>query len=201
MIEKKLQKCRVELQKKGLKKSGENKFAKFKYFELADFIPTVNEMFAENNMFSNFSIDNNIATLTIVDCDDNTSQIFKSNIADADVKGCTAIQSLGAVHTYLKRYLYLNALEIVENDALDASVGAKDFEPKKTYEPKIKDPTLDDAQVYINLSKINEIDTIKEYYEVNKYNVNDRKAFHEMATKRIEKLKEIAEKFDEVVEA
>ena len=198
MIEEKLQKCRVELQKKGLKKSGENKFAKFKYFELGDFIPTVNEMFAENKMFSNFSIDGNIATLTIIDCEDKTSQIFTSNIADADVKGCTAIQSLGAVHTYLKRYLYLNALEIVENDALDASVGAKDIEPAKTI-TKQKGATNDDAQIYINLSKINEIDTVKEYYEVNKFNVNDRKAFHEMATKRIEALKEIAEKFDEAI--
>lgn len=198
MIEEKLQKCRVELQKKGLKKSGENKFAKFKYFELGDFIPTVNEMFAENKMFSNFSIDGNIATLTIIDCEDKTSQIFTSNIADADVKGCTAIQSLGAVHTYLKRYLYLNALEIVENDALDASVGAKDFEPAKTI-TKQRGATNDDAQIYVNLSKINEIDTVKEYYEVNKFNVNDRKAFHEMATKRIEALKEIAEKFDEAI--
>lgn len=197
MIEQKLQKCRVELQKKGLKKSGENKFAKFKYFELADFIPTVNEMFAENNMFSNFSIDNNIATLTIIDCEDRTSQIFTSNIADADVKGCTAIQSLGAVHTYLKRYLYLNALEIVENDALDASVGAKDFEPKKT--TSHKGANIDDAQIYINLSKIDDISAIKSYYEVNKFNVNDQKTFHEMANQRIAKIKEIANKYDEAI--
>jgi hypothetical protein len=131
MIEEKLQKCRVELQDKKLKKSGENKFAKFKYFELSDFLPTVNKMFADNKIFSNFSIQGDIATLTITDCEDKTSQTFTSNIADADVKGCTAIQSLGAVHTYLKRYLYLNALEIVENDSLDASVGAKEFQVEK----------------------------------------------------------------------
>lgn len=65
--------------------------------------------------------------------------------------------------------------------------------------PKTKGATNDDAQIYINLSKINEIDTVKEYYGVNKFNVNDRKAFHEMAIKRIEALKEIAEKFDEAI--
>lgn len=65
--------------------------------------------------------------------------------------------------------------------------------------PKTKGATVDDAEVYVKLAKINNIDTVKEYYEVNKLNVNDRKAFHEMATKRIEALKEIAEKFDEVV--
>jgi hypothetical protein len=65
--------------------------------------------------------------------------------------------------------------------------------------PKTKGATIDDSEIYIALAKINEIDTVKSYYEANKFNVNDRKAFHDMATKRIEALKEIAEKFDEVV--
>lgn len=186
MIEQKLQKCRVELQNKKLKKSGENKFAKFKYFELADFLPTVNKMFAENNMFSNFSIQGDVATLTITDCDDKTYQTFTSNIADADVKGCTAIQSLGAVHTYLKRYLYLNALEIVEGDALDSMSGSKDFQVEKK----------DDTSIYIALAKIEDIETVKSFYEINKENVKDRKAFHDMAQERIKKIKEIKANFE-----
>lgn len=185
MIEQKLQQCRVDLQNKKLKKSGENKFAKFKYFELSDFIPTVNQMFAENNIFSNFSICGEIATLVITDCEDKTSQTFTSNIADADVKGCTAIQSLGAVHTYLKRYLYMNALEIVENDTLDAIV------KNKTHSEKPKD----DTAIYIALAKIEDVDTIKSFYEANKENVKDRIAFHEMAQNRIKAIKEIKAKY------
>lgn len=65
--------------------------------------------------------------------------------------------------------------------------------------PKTKGATIDDSEIYIALAKINEIDTVKSYYEANKFNVNDRKAFHDMATKRIEALKEIAEKFDEAI--
>lgn len=191
MIEEKLQKCRVDLQDKKLKKSGENKFAKFKYFELSDFLPTVNKMFADNKMFSNFSIQGDIATLTITDCEDKTSQTFTSNIADADVKGCTAIQSLGAVHTYLKRYLYLNALEIVENDALDASVGSKDFEPEKK-------ERKNDTSVYVALTKIDDIETLKSYYNANKENVNDRKQLYEMVQQRLEAIKRIKAEFGEV---
>ena len=41
----KLQNCRVELQKMNLKKTGENKFAGFKYYELADILPSINELF------------------------------------------------------------------------------------------------------------------------------------------------------------
>jgi hypothetical protein len=50
--------------------------------------------------------------------------VFASPIADASVKGTTPVQSLGAVHTYLKRYLYMNALEMIENDLLDAAAGS-----------------------------------------------------------------------------
>lgn len=167
MIEEKLQKCRVELQNKKLKKSGENKFAKFKYFELGDFIPTVNKMFADYKMFSNFSIEGELAKLVIIDCEDKTSQTFTSNIAEADVKGCTAIQSLGAVHTYLKRYLYLNALEIVENDSLDASVGSKDFEIKKKT----------DMEHFENVSRLETVKDLNAYWTKHKDEVEDLEQF------------------------
>lgn len=191
MIEEKLQKCRVELQKKKLKKSGENKFAKFKYYELADFIPAINQLFAENKMFSNFSICGDTATLTITDCEDKSYQTFTSNIADGDVKGCTAIQSLGAVHTYLKRYLYQNALEIVESDMLDGSFGSENFEPKQK-------TVKDDTSVYIALTKIDDIETLKSYYNANKELVKDRKQLYEMVQQRLEAIKKIKEEFDEV---
>ena len=170
MIEKKLQECRVELQNKKLKKSGENKFAKFKYYELTDFLPTVNQMFLEKGLFSNFSIFNNTAQLTITDTEDNDEQIFSSPIADAELKGCTPIQSLGAVHTYMKRYLYLNALEIVESDALDASIGSEDYKPK-----------LNDSKIYIELAKLTDLEQIKNYYENNKDKVNEPEKLREKA--------------------
>ena len=39
---------RVKLQNAKLKKSGKNKFAGFDYFELADFLPKLNELMLEN---------------------------------------------------------------------------------------------------------------------------------------------------------
>ena len=178
MIYKKLQTCRVELQNKKLKKSGENKFAKFKYFELADFLPTVNELFEKHGLFSNFSIDNGLAKLVITDCDDETCQIFTSPVADADVKGCTAIQSLGAVHTYLKRYLYLNALEIVENDALDASVGSKEFEPVDK-----------DEKIFNALREMLTSESAYQFYKANENKVKDLKKLQEVYKQVYSKLK------------
>ena len=131
-----------------LKKSGENKFAGFKYYELGDFLPSINKLFNEEGLTSNFSIDNATqeASLTIINTDNiDDRTIFTSPIADASIKGCTPIQSLGGVHTYLKRYLYLNALEIVESDLFDGKVG--DMEVEKTTGTKKATP----AQISILL--------------------------------------------------
>lgn len=129
MIYQKIQNIRVELQNKQLKKTGYNKFANFYYYQLEDFIPTLNELMAKNKITSNFSIVGETAILTLIDYEDNTSAIYQSPIADASLKGCTPVQSLGGVHTYLKRYLYQNAFEITESDLLDGTLGKKEEEP------------------------------------------------------------------------
>ena len=130
MIQQKLQQARIELQKQKLKKSGKNNYSGFTYYELADFLPQVNQIFYDLKLCSNFSIEDRQARLTVTDWEDNTKEVFTSPIEDLELKGCTKVQALGGVHTYLKRYLYLNALEIVENDMLDAKAGA--IEEKKT---------------------------------------------------------------------
>lgn len=125
----KLQEARVKLQNKNIKKTGKNNYAGFEYFELENFIPYVNVLFNELKLTSNFSMTNELATLTIIDFEDNSEVTFTSPLRELELKGCTAIQALGGVHTYLKRYLYLNALEIVEHDTLDAVTGAKEQHP------------------------------------------------------------------------
>lgn len=139
MIYEKLQKARVELQSKKLKKSGENSYSHFKYYELTDFLPHVNQIFYDLKLCSNFSIDENKAYLTVTDWEDKTQEVFTSPIEDLELKGCTKIQALGGIHTYMKRYLYLNALEIVENDMLDANAGKIEETTKKKQEIKDND--------------------------------------------------------------
>lgn len=129
MIYEKIQNIRVELQEKKLKKTGYNKFANFHYYQLEDFVPTLNELMQKNKITSNFSIVGENAILTLIDYEDNTSSIYQSPTADAAIKGCTPVQSLGGVHTYLKRYLYQNAFEINDGDLLDGSLGNKEEEP------------------------------------------------------------------------
>jgi hypothetical protein len=120
----KLSEARIRLQEKNLKKSGRNKFAGFSYYELADFLPEINRIFGDLLVYSIFSIKEKVATLCLINYENpNENVVFESPVVDVELKGCTPIQSVGAVHTYMKRYLYMNALEIVENDALDAQAG------------------------------------------------------------------------------
>lgn len=128
----KMQKARCEFQEKPLKKSGHNKFAGYHYFELGDFLPTINSLLEKYNLCSNISFDNDMATLTIVNAENTDEKlVFTSPMSEANLKGCHDVQNLGAVQTYLRRYLWVNAFEIVESDGLDATTG-KDDKPSKT---------------------------------------------------------------------
>jgi hypothetical protein len=124
LVYQKLQQARIKLQSTQLKKSGHNKFAGYQYFELGDFLPTINQIFAELKLCSTVSFDENTATLKIFDHEFGGLIRFTSPMAEAQLKGCHPVQNLGATQTYLRRYLYVLALEIVEHDALDATTGS-----------------------------------------------------------------------------
>ena len=125
-VHKKLMDARILLQQAPLKKSGHNKFAGYSYFELGDFLPTINQIFSRVGLCGVVSFDKELATLTITDTDDNTEIKLTSPMADANLKGCHPIQNLGAVETYTRRYLWVSAMEIVEHDALDSSAPLKE---------------------------------------------------------------------------
>ena len=122
-VYKKLNQARLELQNTKLTKSGNNKFAGYQYFELGDFLPAINNIFANVGLCGVVSFGRELATLTITDTEDNSNIVITSPMESANLKGCHPIQNLGAVETYTRRYLWVTALEIVEHDALDATTG------------------------------------------------------------------------------
>lgn len=129
----KLMQARIKLQGTQLRKSGENRFAGYKYFELGDFLPDVQRIFSEIGLCGVVSFATDIATLTITDLEDGTVVTITSPMSEAALKGCHPVQNLGAVQTYIRRYLWVAAMEIVEHDALDATTGS---EPPAKPQPK-----------------------------------------------------------------
>lgn len=188
----KIQKCRVELQNKNLKKSGNNKFANFKYYELSDFLPTVNELFDKYKLFSQFTLNENTATLEIYDTEKTymrgefeyyDSVVFTIPSEKVEIKGSNAIQNLGGSNTYLRRYLYLNALEIVENDLYDATSGKgatktttkKDMPNKDKLMAFCKENNInlnDIATQYKLTSKSSDDDFLKAYLDMTEAKAN-----------------------------
>lgn len=125
-VYKKLMEARLRLQKSQLKKSGHNKFAGYDYFELGDFLPTVQQIFSDLGLCGTVSFTADAASLTVVDTDKQDDRIvFTSPMGSANLKGCHEVQNIGAVETYQRRYLWVAAMEIVEHDALDSVTGSE----------------------------------------------------------------------------
>jgi hypothetical protein len=121
----KLNEARDEFHQAKLKKSGHNKFANYYYFELGDFVIPALEIFKQIGLTSIISFGKDEASMTIVNNDKPEEKIvLTSPRSSAALKGCHEVQNLGAVQTYLRRYLWVAALEIVEHDALDGTVGS-----------------------------------------------------------------------------
>ena len=180
MVHKKLMAARIMLQNAPLKKSGHNKFAGYSYFELGDFIPTINSLFFELGLCGVVSYDSEIASLTITDTDDGTSLVITSPMAEANLKGCHPIQNLGAVETYTRRYLWVSAMEIVEHDALDSSAPIKEEKVIITPTQGAMDNIPEDEQTYLRELAVDLIATCEQgepkvaWIKLEKENLDDQ---------------------------
>ncbi len=83
LVYEKLQKARVKLQNIELKKSGHNKFAGYRYFELTDFLPTVNSIFAELKLCHTLEFTSDLATMRVIDTEDGGCAKFTCPMASA----------------------------------------------------------------------------------------------------------------------
>lgn len=118
-------KIRVELQKSKIKKSGKNKYAGFDYYELKDFLPRLNELLLQENINDKFSIENDEVVLTLMKGDEKQEYkmpfvLFETPLNKNGSKSMQDIQYLGALNTYYKRYLYLNAFGITDGEVIDS---------------------------------------------------------------------------------
>lgn len=175
---------RVKLQNAKLKKSGKNKFAGFDYFELADFLPKLNELMLEEGVNDKFYIQDDYATLEIQKGQEinvykipfvlfDTPTKIKENVDTGEVrevKSMQDIQYLGALNTYYKRYLYLNAFGITDGEVIDSmnndevtteEVTTKKVAPKKVAKASPK-------QIELIQSLVSDIPAMLEYYKVEK---------------------------------
>jgi len=132
----KLNEARKMFQDKKIKMSGKNLFSGYSYYELSDIIPEINILAKELKFSCVVSFYDELANLSFIDVEKPADIItFSSPMSTANLKGCHPVQNLGAVETYIRRYLYQTAFEIVETDELN-----KNHNPKEEIKKQEKKP-------------------------------------------------------------
>ncbi len=135
-IYEKINEVKLTLQTANIKKSGWNTHSKYAYYELGDFMGVIVPTCEKIKLHTATSFGADLATMTITDIEKPEDQVVvTSPMSTAKLPACHEVQNLGAVQTYLRRYLYAAAFDIAENDALDAGA------TKKTQDTQTQTPT------------------------------------------------------------
>lgn len=146
-IYEKLNEARARFLAAPVKKSGINRFAEYKYFELEDIVPPATAIFKDVGLVYLVSFAGGEAVGTLVNVTNPeeiitfASPMVPLTVTDKDgtVKppaGMNSIQALGGAETYQRRYLWMLALDIVEADAFDSTQGKPNSDEPKSEAPK-----------------------------------------------------------------
>ena len=162
MLDEKIIKIKNKLYSEKIEKTGKNSFQNFNFFELKDFLPKLIQFMNEEEINDQFTIENNEAILILKYKEEkNTYKIpfvmFDTPLNKAGKESMQPIQYLGALNTYYKRYLYLNAFSIAENDVIDAmeqtETKQKSNSKRKDYEDMTDKEKFDACIKYINSNR------------------------------------------------
>ena len=163
-IYEKIQNVKKGILQSNLKKSGENKYAGFKYYELADFLPTLINLCEENKLYTKITFDNDVAKLIIKNTEKSEEyEEYTSPMRPLELKGCNQIQALGGIETYQRRYLYMAAFDIVENDMFDSTSGEENNKVEN------KENEVIDINAKVGFGKYKENTWLEVYAENEKY--------------------------------
>lgn len=129
----KLETVRSEFLQTDTTKSGNNRYADFTYFELSDIVPKATKLFAKYHLLFFITFNENQAIGKLFNSE-NPEETIEINVPLTPIKDpktyrMNEIQATGAAITYMRRYLYMLLLDIVEQDQIDAQAGKEESKP------------------------------------------------------------------------
>lgn len=148
----KLLKARLRFSQEDIKKTGKNMHLSFKYFELEDIVPIANRIFSELGIIPVVSFEKcseqNIAIMKVINADVPTEHIsfelpfipLAPITSNTGKQATNEMQALGSSVTYIRRYLYMIALDICESDSVDSNLGSPTTAPTKQPAPTYTAP-------------------------------------------------------------
>lgn len=179
----KLARARAMFLSSGAEKTGKNMHLAFKYFELDDIVPVATKIFEEIGLISIVNFTADTAEMKIVNVSDGSDYIsftapfnqIAPIVSSSGKQATNEMQALGSSITYMRRYLYMIALDICEPDSIDPISGntaptPSPVAPKKE-EPATTQPLTDGnsnasdlqiKQLKELLKKLRELDPSKE---------------------------------------
>lgn len=122
--------AREEFLKSEIEQSGKNMHLSFKYFELKDIVPTITKIFAKTGLLAimNFTDKTGIVTIINTDNPEETIEFFapfnqiEPIVSNTGKQATNNMQALGSSITYMRRYLYLIAMDICVNDEIEPTI-------------------------------------------------------------------------------
>lgn len=123
--------ARAKFLEHGVSKSGKHMELRYKYFELDDIVPIAIGIFTEVGLIPLVSFTDEQAVMTMVNTDnpDETIQFSCPMRYPSENKMVNPVQALGSAQTYLRRYLYMIALDICEPDTIEPTTEKDDNAP------------------------------------------------------------------------
>ena len=143
----KLAKARLMFLKAGASKSGKNMKMEFKYFELEDIQKFAIPIFDRLGLINDMKISRDCACANVYNAHNMTAEPITFSIPYAQMDQIVSragntvtneIQALGGSVTYLRRYLWMLILEVIEPDEVDANIGLEEQEEEPIPAPKKK---------------------------------------------------------------
>ena len=157
----KLLKARAMFLASGTQKSGKNMQLAFKYFELDDIVPVATQIFEEVGLISLVSFEGDKAVMKILNTDapDEIASFtapfatLEPIVSNTGKKATNEMQALGSSITYMRRYLYMIALDICEPDEIDSGLKSTPSPaPVATPAPVVTPATKPTTPTPINLA-------------------------------------------------
>jgi hypothetical protein len=130
----------VDFKNKHVEARGRNNFNNFDYITLKDIVNEAIPILLQNDLSIHHKFYLSPPRVELVDLETGYSEDFGSNF-DGQVDGKNhnqRLQALGSTESYLRRYIYLQILDIVEGDP-DATFGKpapKESKPQRRYKEK-----------------------------------------------------------------
>ena len=128
----KLLTARAKFLEHGVSKTGKHMELRYKYFELDDIVPIAIGIFTEVGLIPLVSFSEEQAVMTMVNTEnpEETIQFSTPMRYPSENKMVNPVQALGSAQTYLRRYLYMVALDICEPDSIEPTTENDSPAPK-----------------------------------------------------------------------